>query len=412
MISILIVDDNSLKVKTIKEVLFLNPEIDQENVTTAVDIINAKVLLQENIYDLMILDISLPQRFGDNPDKDAGLNFLQELNLSSEYKYPFHIIGITAHEELMEQYKSDFQSYLWHLIYFQQQYSSWSDQLNRYVKYLLKSKYELKYSSSVKYDFDIAIVTALLKPELEQVLKLDGNWSSVKINNDHTNYHQGVFERGGKRLRVVAACADQMGLTAAAILCKKMIFHFRPKYLVMAGIAAGVRGKSNLGDILVSELAWDYGSGKIITKDNGDLAFKQDPRPIPASPDIRAMLDSEFLDPYIIPIIEKKWDNSNGFKIDSKLKLLPGPMASGSYVIENIKKVEEVIDQQRKLVGIDMESYAVFFAATHSTDPKPKPIVVKSVCDFGDSDKDDKFQTYASFTSANFIYEFCIKYLK
>jgi nucleoside phosphorylase len=49
-----------------------------------------------------------------------------------------------------------------------------------------------------------------------------------------------------------------------------------------------------------------------------------------------------------------------------------------------------------------MESYSVFYAAQNSTDPKPKAIVIKSICDFADSEKSDKYQKFAAYTSSQF----------
>jgi nucleoside phosphorylase len=37
---------------------------------------------------------------------------------------------------------------------------------------------------------------------------------------------------------------------------------------------------------------------------------------------------------------------------------------------------------------------------------KTKAISIKSVSDYGDGTKNDKFQKYAAYTSANFIYHF------
>jgi len=47
----------------------------------------------------------------------------------------------------------------------------------------------------------------------------------------------------------------------------------------------------------------------------------------------------------------------------------------------------------------------------HATKPKPEPLVIKSVCDFADKDKNDGFQEYAAYTSANFLYEYAKRYI-
>ena len=86
-----------------------------------------------------------------------------------------------------------------------------------------------------------------------------------------------------------------------------------------------------------------------------------------------------------------------------------GPMACGSTVVANRELLEkQVYTQYHHTAGLDMESYAVVYAANHASDPKPIPIIVKSVCDFADSRKSDECQRFAEFTSckfAIFLYE-------
>ena len=75
--------------------------------------------------------------------------------------------------------------------------------------------------------------------------------------------------------------------------------------------------------------------------------------------------------------------------------------------------LQELLDKQiyshyRHTAGLDMESYAVVYAANHASAPKPTPIIVKSVCDFADSRKTDDYQRFAAYSScefAKFLYE-------
>ena len=46
--------------------------------------------------------------------------------------------------------------------------------------------------------------------------------------------------------------------------------------------------------------------------------------------------------------------------------------------------------------------YAVVYAANHASDPKPIPIIAKSVCDFADSSKSDDYQRFAAYSSCEF----------
>jgi nucleoside phosphorylase len=93
-------------------------------------------------------------------------------------------------------------------------------------------------------------------------------------------------------------------------------------------------------------------------------------------------------------------------KPDIVLKALMGPMASGSYVISTEAKLNEIKATQRKLLGVEMEGYGLYYACEHNQDKSVKGIMIKSISDFGDSTKNDQFQEYSSYTSAQFIYHF------
>ena len=62
-------------------------------------------------------------------------------------------------------------------------------------------------------------------------------------------------------------------------------------------------------------------------------------------------------------------------------------------------------------MGIDMEAYSIFAAAAESILPPPKALVLKSVVDFADPDKNDEFRDYASFTSVRALQEFASRYI-
>ena len=72
---------------------------------------------------------------------------------------------------------------------------------------------------------------------------------------------------------------------------------------------------------------------------------------------------------------------------------------------------KQVYSQYQHTAGLDMESYAVVYAANHSNDPKPIPIIVKSVCDFADSQKSDDYQRFAAYTSCGFVKDLLEKVL-
>ncbi len=50
-----------------------------------------------------------------------------------------------------------------------------------------------------------------------------------------------------------------------------------------------------------------------------------------------------------------------------------------------------------------MEAYAVMAASDFARKMAPKSIVIKSVCDYADSEKNNTWQEFASYTSAAFF---------
>jgi len=88
-----------------------------------------------------------------------------------------------------------------------------------------------------------------------------------------------------------------------------------------------------------------------------------------------------------------------------------GPVASGAAVIQDKTVIDEIVARNRKLIGVEMETYGVYLAANATRGPKPLAMSSKSICDFGDLGKNDDYQKYAAYTSAKFVYEFALDQL-
>ncbi len=85
--------------------------------------------------------------------------------------------------------------------------------------------------------------------------------------DDFITYFKTTFIENGKSKSIIAATADQMGIAASSHLSTKMILYFKPQYLIMGGIAAGIKDRElGFGDIMVAEQSWDYGSGNVSSR--------------------------------------------------------------------------------------------------------------------------------------------------
>lgn len=407
MIKILLVDDNSEKLKKIKAIINKFSEIPENYVDTCLDLVNARKHLAEGNYDLLILDVNIPNRLGEDSKADGGVQFLDEIRRNKRLNVPKNIIGLTAYEDLLSKFKEAFNKDLWHIIQFQNDTEIWAEQLHNKIEYLIQS--ERDNQEIIKdFDYDIAIITALKDPELEAFLKnIDAGWTELPLKNDPTVYYKGIFKNEEKELNVIAACAPQMGMVASTLLASKIINKFRPKYLIMGGIAAGIKGRGNFGDILVAEQTWDYGSGKYkYIPEEERSVFEPDPKQVSLDSRVREKLSKNFNK--VLFSISEEW---NGNRPDTILKMHVGPVASGAMVLADNKVVDDIKKFNRKIIGIEMETYGVYYAATYSSDPRPIAMSMKSICDFGDHEKADAYQKYAAFTSAKFIYEFALSEL-
>ena len=122
-----------------------------------------------------------------------------------------------------------------------------------------------------------------------------------------------------------------------------------------------------------------------------------DPKHIILHPNMESVLKRDYSEE--LYNIRKGWDDD----IPTDLKLVLGPLACGAAVVGNSEIVDDMIKQHsRKTVGLDMESYGMFYATNYGLDSGTIPICLKSISDFADEKKGDGYQKYAAYTSAGF----------
>jgi nucleoside phosphorylase len=129
-------------------------------------------------------------------------------------------------------------------------------------------------TTTTESDFqtDIAFLCALQHPEFDALVQALGGsdkWQDAGEGRfSHLFRATELITHTNKRLRVIGTVATSMGLTAAAIATTHLVLHFRPRIVVMVGIAAGTRsGHKQFGDVLVADPSVDYNSGKVVQPD-------------------------------------------------------------------------------------------------------------------------------------------------
>lgn len=227
--------------------------------------------------------------------------------------------------------------------------------------------------------------------EEEAVMRMY-DWEELSMPGDTQKYYR--FEHPEKGT-VVCARQDEMGMTASATLTMKLIWHFRPQFVIMPGIAAGTMDESNneqmYGDVVLADMVWNYSNGKYVPRDKALITFGEVgflPRPTVVK-----------IDPELMPLFEKAVNSAN-----NETHVHIGAIASGSTVVANRTILDKQIKGQFDTTkGLEMEGYGVAYAASHATEPRPKAIIAKSVCDFADGRKSDIYQKFAAFTSCEFV---------
>ncbi|MEO0660205.1 MAG: trypsin-like peptidase domain-containing protein [Planctomycetota bacterium] len=240
------------------------------------------------------------------------------------------------------------------------------------------------------------VILAALDEELRYLFGLDCDWSKPTLHRDGTTYRTGSIDQ---KHEVVAVAVGAMGLTAMAIATAKVLKEWEPDIVALIGVCAGMKEQGvGLGDIIVGSHAFHYQIGKYYA---GEIARD---------------LKNENVDDQLIPIVEH-FRNQPGFLsgirdsapqgmgVPAKaLELHIGPIGSADLVVADSQKAMEASASDRKLVAIDMESYAFLRAAKLAN--VRWAIIAKSVVDFADANKNDEIREYAKYTSTQFVHRF------
>lgn len=392
--NILIIEDNPSKAEDIIDAIIKTCDVTRENIKLAKCLVEARDYCTQNLFDIILLDLVLPNRLKEHPNPDYGKDFIYELNESKTLIKPLYIIGITAYEDTRTALRPEFNNMLWDIILYAPEQNGWKKTITQKISYLI----EVKKREAV-HEYDIGIVVAV-QVELESFFKLPCKWVSFQRSGDSVTYYKTTWEDDGKKISVVLTKAPNMGMVPCATSTSKMINMFHPKYVFMGGILAGVKNtKIRLGDIVIAEQAWDYGSGKISVKDD-ERIFIPDSKPMVMDTVIRDQVLSLVDSSSFLKEIQTAW---HGQKTEYNLSVKFGPVASGAAVVQDANIVGEITSHNRKLLGIDMETYALYYVANNINFPRSIPISIKSVSDFADAEKSDDMQDYAAFTSANYI---------
>ncbi len=242
------------------------------------------------------------------------------------------------------------------------------------------------------HNFDFLILTSLPEEFNAAInrLRLSKRSGEISVSSDFVICT--LKTKTGTR-KIAISKSNKMGPIAAALNTQKSIWALTPNFVILIGITAGTKDDVNLGDIIVPDRIVDYESVKI--DENGKSSHGS----IPTTYSSMRQKFSTWLD-------REDWRKN----ITSTI-LPPRPdirqiniiedvaMASGNKVIADPALIEEI--QQlfgRKIVAFEMEAIGVAEACETKQIPF---MVIKSVSDFADSNKDDSWHPFCCEVSAD-----------
>lgn len=397
-ITVLILEDDASKLQRLAAFLRDNDLVATETIFTAPDAATARRVLADQLIDVLVLDLSVPRALGDMPEPEVGFELLEDLIDARDLLMPAQIIGLTGFAEVADKFIAQFGQHGVALVRYDPTDDGWQSALELSIRRTVARR-RAEETVPREYGSDVGVVCA--RPnELDALLRhLGPKWAEAPIAGDPTIYYRAEPFVEFNDTSVVAASCPRMGMSAAAVTATKLIQHFAPRFLVMTGITAGIRGQVSIGDVVVADQSWDWGVGKWERQD-GQLRFKPSPHSLALDSALRAPLERLGRDVGLLARIRDAWPST---RPQTPLALVLGPVASGAAVIAAQSMTEQIAAQHRKLIGIDMEIYAVFAAADESMLPRPVALAIKGVSDFADEEKSDDWQPYAAYAGVSVL---------
>lgn len=408
MLNILIVDDDKSKIVKLNQVLgSLKADIKTDS---AMDVEEAKNKLLDKQFDIMLLDLYIPTKCGLKDAKpENACDLLNYIKAEDDLFKPYFVIGNSAEDDA-ELYEGFFKNHLYFLLKYDETDDSWIDSLKAKVLYFNQLKKKIQ--TDARYDYDVAFVIAL-PMEFNEVVGINGyKWKKHDEYDPTTIYYTTTIKNKKKKsIKIVAAYADQMGMSASALLTTKMVYTFHPRYVIMTGICAAITDDVNLGDILVFDQSFNGGSGKIKDGKKKDPLFLPEFHYEVLEPKIKTIVNEYSRNRGVFNDIKAEFKFDAG-KPNTELNVHCVDVTSVSAVTQSQKVIKILKDKARKLSGLEMEGYGVYYAAKHSLDPAPIPIVIKAAADKADANKSDNFQQYCAYVSAKFAFHLIVNDLR
>lgn len=400
MKSVLIVHDRPTVAAAIRDVV-ISCGVDAAGIEVATDYYSARAMLGQHIFDLVIIDLTIPlSNDGGSASFQPVEQLLNELFKMDTLNPPGDIIGITREIDTLDLVDTSLGPHL--MVSIPEDASGkWKSYLSDKVKYALRAAQTRYVSVNRHYAYDALIVTAMDR-EMEPY---NDEFEFVDVK-----YFEGAKEflfkdAAGAIRRGIAYSIGRSGQASAASHTQALVTCFRPRVTYMSGYCGGVKGKVELGDLVFFETtyAWDY--GKWIEEGSPPSSiFRCRPNPIsvdgePAHKIARQYVTSDF---NRAPAMLTRIQELSLGRLD-RFEVHLCPAASGSAVVANDDIVSRIRGLDDSIRAVDMEAYGFYHASKFTRVVRPHFMCVKAVSDFCNGEKEDGLHRVCSHISASVV---------
>jgi nucleoside phosphorylase len=264
---------------------------------------------------------------------------------------------------------------------------------------------------------DVAILT-IIPPELRAAQDALGRLQRVKEGPHDTIFWHGAVRSALRQCdySVALAAIGSAGTASAAALATQMIERYRPSVVLLVGIAAGMRGKVRIGEVVLSERVVAYELAALTVGKDGAPAVEHRPEVTrihhgiqqdvlnyqPGSQrlaELFARIQGVF--PEAPRGKKKEWREQVVSTVSCKSQVT---IASGDKLLKDPGKLLQVRrDIHGKVEVGEMEAAGLVEACRLRGVPW---LVIRGISDFGDELKDDRFHELASRTAAVVMADF------
>ncbi|WP_349934841.1 hypothetical protein [Acetobacter sp. A11-2] len=258
---------------------------------------------------------------------------------------------------------------------------------------------------------DVLVLTAL-DIELaaaKQALGIAEDAEYVTTEHGLHVWKASVIKRGGsKTASCVVACFAGAGNVDAASVTSMLLGELRPTNVVMLGIAAGLRDKCALGEVILAERVVAYEGAALVG------GGKAEARPEIARLEMRVRQDLSSYLSNRMALQTRLTDSYKALGIEFPSEVEAGPVAQGVMPkTATVASGEKLLRDPEKFLGLrelhgkvevaEMEAAGLFAACANFGKPV---LMVRGISDFGDSKKDNRFHLLAAKAAAAVVVDY------